>query len=310
MPLPSKRIACLSVAVPRMPTSSSVAESNVIAASSSSKRRHWNASKANRESSLGIGSRSISNASSKAIATSRSMRTSSCSVTLITYPVLHRGGNAQLLETPLSRGSEGPDGPIEEFARLAVRDGRIDEDEQRQQLTALLVERFEGAPNGASGFGPNELALVGAVCRAGGGEQTAEDLVRRRPIDVHVLSTSVAQDLTNLIGGGGRQPARQLLGLANRVQPLDESQPRGGEGVLAHLVIRRHHVDRLPDHPLESTHQRLPRRRISGERRVDERCERRIRCESWIFGHVSTIRRCVGAQIDGHDGAKRHGRRA
>src|SRR6186997_2223909 len=133
-----------------------------MAASSSSTSRHW------------IGSSSSSKTSFKAAATSASICRSSCSVTVITYPVLHGGGSAQLFETTLSRWSEGPDGPIQEFAGLFVGERRIREDEHRQQLSTVLVEGCECPPYGAARLGSHELALVLAVARACGAQQATE----------------------------------------------------------------------------------------------------------------------------------------
>ena len=70
---------------------------------------------------------------------------------------------------------------------------------------------------------------------------------------------SIAEDLTDLVAGRGGEPAGKLFGFANRVEALGQAQPSGSEGVVACFVVERHHVDRLPDHPLEERDECSPR---------------------------------------------------
>ena len=112
------------------------------------------------------------------------------------------------------------------------------------------------------------------------------------------------EDLANFVGRRRRQPAGELVRFANRVQSFHQPQPGCGEGVFSDFVISCHHVDRLPHHSLQTAHQRLPRHQVTRKRCSDEVCERRSRCESWIFGYISTIRPRAEAEVDGHDNPK------
>ena len=90
-------------------------------------------------------------------------------------------------------------------------------------------------------------------------EQVADAPGRRPRLGQReVLTAAMPQDLADLVAGRRRQPARQLLGLPDRAQPLGEAEPCRGEGVVADLAVVGHHVDRLPHDTVEPADEGVP----------------------------------------------------